>query len=358
VTVQRRIVPRSAIPGAVGTLAHDPAVASVAVVSSTPLGGQVPRTPMQAGGSDHVTGMSLLYVSPSYFDLLGVSVPRGRQFNDDEGRAEAPVGVISAAGAGVLWPGQDPLGKDVRVFTVPEQRPDLTMARRTLVSGADIARQVTEVTIVGVAEDVVSGMVYEGQAPLLYMPTSASGSKASSILARMRAAGDTTPEQLQKLFTRAEISPISFEAYPLSEALALQLYPLRVSSWISMVLSSIALALSVSGIFGVVTYALSRRTREIGIRTALGATPGGIVRLVMRQSSRLVVVGAAAGLLISFTVLAALRAMVTLPGLRLLDPVAFIASVAIVAAAAIVAAFVPARRAGRVDPVRALRADG
>jgi ABC-type antimicrobial peptide transport system permease subunit len=125
-----------------------------------------------------------------------------------------------------------------------------------------------------------------------------------------------------------------------------------------MVLSSIALALSVSGIFGVVTYALSRRTREIGIRTALGATPGGIVRLVMRQSSRLVVVGAAAGLLISFTVLAALRAMVTLPGLRLLDPVAFIASVAIVAAAAIVAAFVPARRAGRVDPVRALRADG
>lgn len=358
VSVQRRIVPRSAIPGAVDALANDPAVASVAVVSSMPLGEQVPRTPMQASGSDRITGVSLLHVSPPYFDLLGVSVPRGRQFNEDEGRAEAPVGVVSAAGAAALWPGEDPLGKTVRVFTAPVQRPDLTMARRSLVSGTDIAREGVDVTIVGVAEDVVSGMIYEGQTPLLYMPTSAIGSKASSILARMRAAGDTTPEQLQKLFTRAQISPISFEAYPLNEALALQLYPLRVSSWISMVLSSIALTLSVSGIFGVVAYALSRRTREIGIRTALGATPGAVVRLVMRQSSRLVIAGSLAGFLISFTVLAALRAMVTLPGLRLLDPVAFIGSVAIVAAAAIAATFVPARRAGRVDPVRALRAEG
>ena len=78
----------------------------------------------------------------------------------------------------------------------------------------------------------------------------------------------------------------------------------------------------------------------------------------MRQSSRLVIAGSLAGFLISFTVLAALRAMVPLQGLRLLDPVAFAGSVAIVAAAAIVAAFVPARRAGRVDPVQALRADG
>lgn len=357
VSVQRRTVPRSVIAGAVDSLRSDPAIAGVAVASRVPLGGQVFRAPMQAAGSNQMTGIGLLYASPEYFDLLGISISRGRQFTGAEAHAEAPVAVVSAAGAAALWPGEEALGRTVRVFVAPEERPDLTM-RRSLVSTDDVAERGVDVTIVGVAEDVISGMLYEGTKPILYMPTSPSGSNAATILARMRSAQDVGPEALQRLFTRAQISPIAFEAYPLEEALALQLYPLRVSSWIGMVLSSIALALSVSGIFGVVAYALSRRTREIGIRTALGATPGAVVRLVMRQSSRLVIAGSIAGFVISFAVLAALRAMVTLPGLRLLDPVAFIGSVAIVAAAAIVAAFVPARRAGRVDPVRALRAEG
>ena len=357
ITVQRLTVPRSVIPGAADALSADPAVESVAVASHTPLSGQGPRAPLQPAGQKHITGMSLLYASPEYFPLLGVDLSRGRLFSADEARAEAPVGVISAAGAAALWPGEEPLGQVVRVWLEPEERPDLTMKRR-LVSDTDIARLGLDVVIVGVVEDVVSGFIYEGKTAKLYLPTSPGGSKASTIIARMRSSQDVGPEALQKLFTRTGISPIAFEAYPLDEALALQLYPLRVSSWIGMVLSGIALGLSVSGIFGVVAYALSRRTREIGIRTALGATPGGIVRLMMQQSSKLVVAGAVAGFLIAFTVLAALRAVVTLPGLTLLDPIAFVASVGIVAGAAAIAAFLPARRAGRVDPVQALRADG
>ena len=113
--------------------------------------------------------------------------------------------------------------------------------------------------------------------------------------------------------------------------------------------------LSVSGLYGVVTYGLSQRQKEIGIRMALGATSPAIVRLVLSQSARLVVIGAGIGLTLSFSALAALRAMIDLKNVSLLDPVAFAAGVLVIGAAAGAAAYVPSRRATRVDPSEALR---
>ena len=153
-------------------------------------------------------------------------------------------------------------------------------------------------------------------------------------------------------------SRLAFETLTLEEALALQVFPLTVASWIGMVLSGIALALSVSGIYGVVAYSLSQRTREIGIRMALGSTAAGVVRLLMTQSARLVAIGAGAGFVVSFVLMAVLRTFVRMDNVSVLDAGAFAASAAIIGGAAALATYLPARHAAHVDPAETLRADG
>jgi len=168
---------------------------------------------------------------------------------------------------------------------------------------------------------------------------------------------DIRTDALQAILRNVDANPLSFTILPLDEAMALQMYPMLVASWIGMLLSAIALALSVSGLYGVVTYGLSQRTKELGTRMALGATPAGIVRLVMSQSGRLVAIGATLGLVASFSVLGVLEAVVRLENVTILDAAAFIAATAIIALAAAVASFFPSRRATRIDPSHALRAE-
>ena len=134
-------------------------------------------------------------------------------------------------------------------------------------------------------------------------------------------------------------------------------YPLTVASWTGMVLSALALALSVSGLYGVMTYGVSHRRREIGIRMALGATRGAIVKLVLSQTSRLVTIGAAIGMTLSFSALALLRATIDLKNVSILDPAAFAAATAMLLLAGAVAAYLPSRRATRIEPWSVLRSE-
>jgi hypothetical protein len=264
--------------------------------------------------------------------------------------------VISASAAQALWPGADPLGRTIRLMMAPERRPDVT-TRQDLVSSADVGSLGVDVAVIGVTADVVNGLIYNGRTAHLYLPTTAGASQARTLLVRGRSVQDIRPDVLQAILRDVDANPLSFTILPLDEAMALQLYPMMVASWIGLLLSGIALALSVSGLYGVVTYGLSQRTKEIGIRIALGATPAGVVRLVMSQSGRLVAIGAALGLIASFSVLGVLAAVVPLENVRILDAAAFIAATAIIALAAALASFFPSRRATRIDPSQALRAD-
>ena len=117
------------------------------------------------------------------------------------------------------------------------------------------------------------------------------------------------------------------------------------------------MALSVSGLYGVLTYMLSQRTKEIGIRMALGATSARVLRLVMRQCARLAGLGMAIGVALAFAVMKTLSSVVHMRNVSIVDGGAFAAAVLLVSAAAAAAAFVPARRATRIDPSQALRAD-
>ena len=152
--------------------------------------------------------------------------------------------------------------------------------------------------------------------------------------------------------------PEAFEALPLGELHALQVYPLLAASWIGCMLAAVALILSVSGLYGVLTYTLNQRTKEIGIRIALGATSRIIVRLVMSQSARLAGIGAMIGLTAAYLAMRTLSTAIQLRQVSVLDLAAFAAGVIVIVAAAGFAAYHPARRAIRVSPAFTLRADG
>ena len=212
-------------------------------------------------------------------------------------------------------------------------------------------------TVIGVAGDVVSGFVYQGKDPAhLYLPTSPAGSQAAALLVRLPAT-DARLDTLRAALRRVHSDPIAFDVLSLDEIVALQRFPLRAASSVGMLLSAIALALSVSGLYGVLTYTFGQRIREIGIRMALGASPPDVIRLVVVHSARLASVGTAIGLLFGFIVMKLFSTVVRLDNVSVIDPGAFAVSLALVVGAVALASYGPARRTARVDPSRMLRAD-
>jgi ABC-type antimicrobial peptide transport system permease subunit len=137
--------------------------------------------------------------------------------------------------------------------------------------------------------------------------------------------------------------------------LAAMLLPARLGAMAFMLFAGLALALAVLGVYGVVSYAVARRTREVGIRLAIGAQPGALVRLLMREGFVLVLIGTVAGL--GLGVLSARLLATLLYGVGTVDPVTFLGAPVVLMAAGAVAAFLPARRASRVDPASVLRAE-
>jgi hypothetical protein len=142
--------------------------------------------PVRREQGNTIVPVSYMFVSPDYFSLLQLPISRGRGFTLDEARAESRVAVISASAAQALWPGADPLGKTVRVLMVQERRPDV-MTRQDLVSNADVGSAGEDVVVVGVTGDVVSGLVYNGRTPHLYLPTTAGASRARDLPSRTSA---------------------------------------------------------------------------------------------------------------------------------------------------------------------------
>jgi predicted permease len=336
-------------PGRVERLAaalgSDPRVAEVAVTGGNPLFVRTRAVAAAPSRSPATTGTRYTFVSPEYFSILRMPIVRGRAFRAEEARTSAHVAIVSEATAQAFWPGEDPVGRTIRIEP-PNGRP------------TDDLPGYASVTVVGTVADVVSGFIADGRdAGHIYLPVHAADPHAIAVLARGRSTRDLDARALQEIFRRAARDPEVFEALPLEDLWALQLYPFRAASWIGGGLGLIALLLSVAGLYGVLSYMLGQRTREIGIRLALGATASQIARLMLGQAARLAMIGAAAGAGITFIAMTTLNSAVRLQHVTLLDVPAFIFGLALVWAATALAALQPARRASHVDPARTLRAD-
>jgi len=329
----------------VPVLTADPRVAEVGVTGGNPLFIRSRNVAAAPAGRTDAAATRYTFVSPEYFSILRIPIVRGRPFRLDEARGSARTAIISEATARSFWPGQDAIGKSIRIER-PNGRP------------VDDLAGYPEVTVIGTVPDVVSGLIVDGRdSSHIYLPMTADSPQTLAALVRGRTMREPGAEALQQSFRQVAADPQIFEALPLEEMRALQIYPLQAASWVGILLGGLALILSVSGLYGVLIYTLNQRTREIGIRMALGASGAAVVRLIVRQSARLAAAGAMIGLIVAFGSLKALSSAIQLQTVTLVDAAAFAAGVVVVVAAAALAAYHPASRATRVDPSAALRAD-
>jgi predicted permease len=318
------------------------AVEQSAACWSSPLSGTFARIPISVvNGRTAVLG-SVSAATAGYFPLLAIPLLQGRTFTPEEETAGSPVVVIGQSTATRLWPGRSPLGQAI-VFG--DQTKPVLIGNRPLPH---------EATVIGVVRDAATGVIVFGSArPAIYFPLSMQA-PGSVVLVRVRGDEQRVKQALTADLDRAVPGAVD-EIHTLNENIAGSLYGFRAAYWVSSSIAAIALLLTLTGVYGVLSYVVLQRSREIGVRLALGATSARIVALVLRQSLHLGMIGLAIGIALA---LAAARAMShSLSFMNMYDTPAYMAGALIVVAACLVAALVPSRRASRIDPVVMLRSD-
>jgi putative ABC transport system permease protein len=287
-------------------------------------------------------------VMPGYFRALGIPLLKGRDFTIADGADRPNVAIISATTAARLWPGEDPVGKRFSPMT----REDLAR-RRGMGTPAEVAYFWTEV--VGVVGDVRHAGLGAEARPLLYVPYRQFNWHVAQLLAR------TTGDPLSlAAAVRAEVTAVHRAAIvtrvqTMDDAIGASIAQPRLGAMVVGLFATIGLLLAALGLYGVMSHGVVSRTREIGIRLALGAPRGSVLALILRQGLLLTVAGAtigAIGLALASRVVSSVL-YATSPA----DPVALTGTIALLLTVALAAAYVPARRATRVDPLVALRDD-
>jgi hypothetical protein len=210
-------------------------------------------------------------------------------------------------------------------------------------------------TVVGLARDSSSGAIWREKELTVYLPVSASTDMRNlQLLVRTEADPVTTATAMRRIASALD-PDVRFDASPLKSLLRLWILPSRVAAAAAAVLGLLALALASVGIYGVLAHLVSQRTREIGVRMALGADSQSVLLLVIGEGARLVAVGLAIGAVVAAAGAPYLRAL--LFGISRFDPAAFAAGLLTLTVVALAACYVPARRAARVEPLIALRTE-
>ena len=337
-----------------------PSIAAVTFVRQAPFQGTwtppivVDRDPSAVGAVPVRTLAN--YVSPTYFDALGIPLVRGRTFSAAEATATAPVAVVSASLSRAFWPNDDPIGRHLKV-------------------DMDFRGRMEEFEVVGVAKDVRTANLSRVDPSYVYLLSDPSEASAPSSTDAARFRANTllirtvgnTPRALEAV--RATVGQIDATLLPELDLVNLDDTYVRIQRLISsvfstfaLVLASLSLALAAVGTYGTMSYLISQRVREIGIRVALGAQRAHILRLVLGQGFTPLAIGAGTGLVAALSIGFVVRAALVAPGtpdflfgVGTFDPPTLLGLVTLLALVGCLATYVPARRAMRVDPIVALR---
>jgi len=270
-------------------------------------------------------------VTPEYFHLLGIPLLRGRLFNELDSDKTPQVGVVNQAFARTYFQAVDPLGKRFR-----QSKP-----------GAQW------ITIVGVIANARTLSLAEENVPQVYLSAYQKDTKHLAILLRGHLNTAAIPEEVREQVQAVDPTLPVFGAQTLKDALTSSLAERRFGMGMVVLFALTALLLAGLGIYGVISYLVSERTHEIGIRMALGAQRRTILGMVLRQGLGLAIAGAGVGLVGALIVSQLMAGM--LYGVRPTDPLTFAGVAALLISVALLACYIPARRAMRVDPLVALR---
>jgi predicted permease len=316
-----------------------PGVVSVSLASYVPLGitkgtlevfveGQSPANPLE----DEGVGMYYNAVSPDYFRTVGTSILEGRDFTEQDSEVATGVAIINETLARRFWPAETPLGKRFKV-----------------------RRDGPLIMVVGVAQDSKFDWLYEGARPFIYLPMSQSSASAATLY--VHTATDPLSlvapvrEYVSSLDTDLPLYEVKTMHTHINEGPAL--FPARLGTALVATFGFLGLLLTAVGVYGVASFSASQRTREIGIRMALGARPGDILKLIIGKAIMLTAAGVAIGVIAAFAFTRVISSL--LFGVSPTDPVTFLAISIFLSGVALLSSYFPARRASKVDPIVVLK---
>jgi predicted permease len=311
-------------------IASLPNVIEIAQAECAPLSHDFSADSFTLTESGAKVGIEYNHVSPEYFSVVGIPIVRGRGFTPADARNDAGVVVVTESTARRLWPSDDPLGKSLREGN---GRQDI---------------------VIGVAKDAQVSHLGELDTNYLYYPAGPRDDQRVYVLVRFAGGFVATAKGVRDAVQSLD-GEMPVEVTKLEDYLEVWRAPSRIAASLSGALGALALLLASVGVYGMVSYAVSRSVREIGIRMALGADSATIMSLVFRQAMRPVAIGALAGVAGCAAASWVLSSM--LFGLNAHDPIAFTSVPLFLLGVAMLACYVPARRATNVDPMVALRCE-
>jgi len=317
-----------------------PGVTAAATTSRLPLEGGDRRIVEVEGrpAADPKTGprAARLWVSPGYFDALGIPVRRGRLFGDRDGTPGAETVVVSERFVERFFAGEDPLGKRFRPLAQPAQTDPNPW-----------------LTVVGVVPSVQQNNPQaESADPIVYQPFRQRSAASTALMIRAAGAPAVITSAVREAVRAVDQDQPVFDVRTLDESIERQRWPYRVFGSMFAIFAVVALVLSAVGIYAVTSYAVTQRTPEIGVRMALGAQPRQVSWLILRSGLGQLAVGLALGLIGAWSLTFVLQSLLFETGAT--DPLTFATITALLSTVTLVACLIPARRATRLDPLKAL----
>jgi predicted permease len=328
--------PRSFYKDALDIVRRLPGVMSASVSTNTPLSGAGWSEKVTIDGVTQEREPSFLAVSAQYFQTLQTPILRGRDFAETDEWSLARVAIVNETFARRYFPHTDPIG---RRFS------------------ASVATPSVELEIVGIVNDVIGNDLRAAPPPTVYVPyfqVQVMSQNFSSLQVRVDGPSEPLANAIRRdLQGRMPGAPVEIRS--LTAQVDSASVRERLVTSLSTGLGVVALVLAAIGLYGLLAYSVATRTREIGIRVALGANPLGVITLVLRQGARLALVGIAIGVVVAAALSRFIAGM--LFGLTPLDPATFIGVSVLLATIALLASCIPARRATRIDPLLSIRAE-
>jgi len=286
-----------------------------------------PLPPGESNSADYVS------VTPKYFAVMGIPLLRGRLFITDDSISSPRVALISESFARRYFRNENPVGKKI-TFGFP---PDVNITRE----------------IVGVVGNVRDVGLTQEPGPMMYVPFSQAPFWGGVLVVKSTLPASAVAGAIRQMVASIDKNLPVTDIETMPSVLDASVAQPRFRTWLLSAFGVVALLLAAAGIYGVVSYSVASRTREFGVRASLGASPGSIAKLVLKEGIALAAAGLAAGLCAAVVLGRFFRS--ELYGVGAYDPITFVVSVAVLLAVAMAACYIPARRAMRVDPMVALR---
>ncbi len=314
-----------------------PGIQSAGVIDGLPLTLNISNSGIHMEGKPEpragdVPIANMYYITPGYLQAMGTRLIAGRDLNQRDTKDAPLVAIVNEAFVRQLLPGEDPVGRRFR------HRPDSKW-----------------IQIAGVVEDGKYRSLGESPSPTVFESIEQTWTGGQTLVVRSPLPETETVRLLRRTVTELDPSLTIFSDGSLTSALGLALFPAKLVAVVLASFGLLAVVLAATGVYGIMAYAVSRRTREIGIRMALGAAPSQVARVVLMRTAILLAVGITIGFALSFA--AGQFFAQILYGISAHDPLTYLCAIALMAVVAFVACWVPARRAIKTDPLLALRTE-